>query len=115
MMSDFFDKINRLVADIVNHNVNSAQVKTRIEEMKKEYGEDSFPEINFEKKPYPWDEGYLRELEEKNITGACSEGFLLHMAEVSDYLSAKRKRTSAIAIAVVVALVTILMIVLWKR
>ena len=113
-MNDFFDEINRLVGDIVNHNVDLVQTRVRIDALKKEYGGDLFSSINFEKKPLPWDESYLRELKEKNVTGACSEEFLLHMAEVSDYLSAKKSRISTIAIVVgvVIVMITILIIVL---
>lgn len=110
-MSDFFDEINMLVGDIINHNADSVQVKARIDGLKKQYGEDSFSSINFEKKPLPWDEAYLRELREKNVTGACSEEFLLHMAEVSDYLSARKGRTSSIVAGVAIVLVLILIII----
>ena len=112
-MSDFFDEINKLVGDIVNHNVDSDQVQARMDGLKKEYGENSFTSINFKKKPLPWDKAYLRELKEKNVTGACSEEFLLHMAEVSDYISAKKSRRSIMAIVagVVIVLITILIIV----
>lgn len=40
----------------------------------------------------------------KNMTGACSEEFILHMAEVGDYLSLKRKK-SIVGIAVMVILI----------
>ena len=117
MMSDFFDEINRLVGDIIKHNVDSVQVQNCIDGLKKEYGEDSFSSINFEKKSQPWDEPYLRELKEKNVTGACSEEFLLHMAEVSDYLSARKRRTltKAIVSVGVIALIIVLIIVLKKE
>lgn len=113
-MSDFFDEVNRLVGDIVNHRVDSVQVQVRMDGLKKVYGEDVFPSIYFDKKPLPWDRAYLRKLKEENATGACSEEFLLHMAEVSDYLSAKKNRTTAIAIVAgcVIVLITILIIVL---
>jgi hypothetical protein len=113
-MNDFMDEINRLVRDIVDHNVDLEQTHTRIDGLKRKYGTDSFSSINFEKKPLPWDESYLRELKEKNITGACSEDFLLHMAEVSDYLLAKKRRKLAIVIVagVVIVLIAILVIIL---
>lgn len=116
-MRDFFDEINRLVGDIVNHNVDSIQVKNRIEGLKKEYGDDLFSSINFEKKSQPWDESYLRGLKEKNVTGACSEEFLLHMAEVSDYLLAKKRRalTKIIVAVGVIVLIVILFIVMNKE
>lgn len=114
-MSDFFDEVNRLVGDIINHNVDSVQTQARIDEMKQEYGEDSFPSINFEKKSLPWDESYLRELKEKNVTGACSEEFLLHMAEVSDYITAKKRRTTIMAMVagIVIVLIALLIIILY--
>jgi hypothetical protein len=113
-MNDFLDEINILVRDIVDHNIDLGQTQTCIEALKSKYGEDSFSSINFEKKSLPWDKTYLRELKEKNITGACSEDFLLHMAEVSDYLWAKKRRKVAIAIVVcvVIVLIAILVIIL---
>lgn len=113
-MNDFFDEVNVLVNDIVSHNVDATGTQVRIDELKKKYGEDSFPSINFEKQSKPWDEAYLKELKEKNVTGACSEDFLLHMAEVSDFLSNKKQSYTTIAIvaAIVVVIIIILVITL---
>lgn len=99
-MMDFFDEINNLVGDIVNHNINVTQTQIRIDELKKKYGDNSFLSIYFEKKPLPWDEVYMRKLKEKNITGACSEEFLLHMAEVSDYIYQKKNKRKLIALVI---------------
>lgn len=109
-MNDFFDEINKLVREIVNHNVDSVQTQIRIDELKKKYGEDVFPSIYFEEKPLPWDESYLRELREKNVTGACSEEFLLHMAKVSDYLFEKKHNKWTIVVGILIAFVIISMI-----
>ena len=111
-MNDFFDEINVLVGDILKHKADSVEVKSRINELKKKYGEDAFTSINFEKKPQPWDESYLWELREKNVTGACSEEFLLHMAEVSDYLVVRKNRIRIIVAISVIILIVILIIVL---
>lgn len=113
-MNDFFEEINQLVGDIVNHDIDLAQTQIRINELKKKYGDDLFSSINFEKKPLPWNESYLRELKEKNVTGACSEEFLFHMAEVSDYIFAKKRKLTTIAVVagVVIFLIAIFVIVL---
>lgn len=113
-MNEFLDEVDVLVNDIINHDVNLSETQARIDVLKNKYGEDSFPSINFEKKAQPWDEAYLKELKVKNVTGACSEEFLIHMAEVSDYLSAKKQKSTTIAIvtAIVAILIIILVIVL---
>ena len=92
-MSNFYNEINKLTEDIVKHRVNEIQVEERINRLKKRYGEDAFPSFNFEKNPQLWSKSYLLELKEKNVTGAYSEEFLLYMAEVSDYLAKRKKRT----------------------
>lgn len=113
-MNNFMDEVNKLVNDIMNHDVDLRQVQNRITELKNEYGQDSFPSINFQKKPQPWDEAYLKKLKSKYITGACSEEFLLYMAEVGDYIVRKKRRKlcTVIGIASVMTLIIVLIIIL---
>ena len=44
-----------------------------------------------------------------NITGACSEEFLIHMAEVSEYITSQKKK-KAIGITIVGIVVLIIVI-----
>lgn len=48
------------------------------------------------------------ELKEKNVTGAYSEEFLLYMAEVSDYLAKRKKRTLIMVVSMLTVSFTIL-------
>jgi hypothetical protein len=108
-MTDFFDEVNKMVNDIIDHKINKSEVSAKIFELKETYGEDAFPSIHFQRKEQPWDRKYLQKLKEMNITGACSEEFLLHMAEVSDCISSKKKKLYfAIASLIVVALIIII-------
>lgn len=110
MMADRYDEINLLVNDILEGRAGKESTADRINALKKKYGDDMFPGIIFQKEPKPWDEGYMAKLKEKNITGACSEEFLLHMAEVSEELAAQKKRLiwGAIAAAGLLILAIIL-------
>ncbi|HAY04563.1 MAG TPA: hypothetical protein DCX57_09310 [Lachnospiraceae bacterium] len=114
-MIDFFDEVNGLVGDILSHEVDCVKAKERISELKKKYGQDAFPSIYFKKKNKPWDKAYLRELKEKNTTGACSEEFLVHMAEVSDYLSKKKDRKFIIGIVAGATIVLLIILVIIFR
>ena len=107
-MSNFYNEINKLTEDIVKHRVNEIQVEERINRLKKRYGEDAFPSFNFEKNPQLWSKSYLLELKEKNVTGAYSEEFLLYMAEVSDYLAKRKKRTLIMVVSMLTVSFTIL-------
>lgn len=112
-MADFFDEINLLVNDIIEHNISKDDVIRRIGELKARYGNDAFPSIHFQKKPKPWDKGYFLKLKEMNITGACSEEFLIHMAEVGEEIAVKRKRLMIgviIAVAVIALIIILLLI-----
>ena len=108
-MADFYDEINTLINGIVSGRINAKEAEQYIDRLKKQYGSDSFPSFNFKKQPKPWNKEYLLELQKKNITGACSEEFILHMAEVSDYVFARKKKsiTGAIAAAVIIVLLII--------
>ena len=91
-LPDFYDELNNLVKDITDCKITKVEARTRITELKNKYGDDAFPSIHFQVKPKPWNKKYLHKLKEMNITGACSEEFLLHMAEVSEAVAVKRKR-----------------------
>jgi hypothetical protein len=107
---DFYDEVNKLVNDIIDHNIDRPAVSTKIAVIKEKYGDDIFPSFYFQPKEKPWDKLYLQKLREMNITGACSEEFLLHMAEVSDYISSKKKK---IIYLIAVLIVVVLIIIIW--
>ena len=109
-MNDLFDEVNELVNDIVNEELNVVGTQNRINDIKRKYGNNCFPSIHFDKKPQPWDKGYLMELKAKNVTGACSEEFLLHMAEVGENI--RNKKIKFVLLTVVIILITILFLML---
>jgi hypothetical protein len=112
MKNNSYEEIYALIQDILNHHPEVDEVKFRMDELTAEYGKSIFPEIVFEKKEKPWDEAYLQELKDKNITGACSKDFILHMAEVSRYLYERKRNMIIIGIIVViVAVVVVIMII----
>lgn len=108
-MADFYDEINILINGIVSGQINAKETEQYIDRLKDQYGADSFPSFDFQKRTEPWNREYLRELQKKNVTGACSEEFILHMAEVSEYIFGKRKKS--IIVGIVAAIVVLLLIV----
>ncbi len=92
VMADFYDEVNVLVNGIASGKIDREGAQKAITELKDRYGEDAFPSYIFEEQSRPWTKEYLDYLRKKNITGACSEEFILHMAEVNDYLKAKKKK-----------------------
>lgn len=100
-MMNFYDEMNELINGIMRADIDRSGVEQAIRRLKDKYGDDSFPDFDFRKQNKPWTEEYLKSLKIKNVTGACSEEFILHMAEVSDYLSKKRKKKNILIIVVV--------------
>lgn len=91
-MNDFYDKVNQLINNISTGRMDVEEVKLQIEDLKRDYGANAFPSFDFVEKPKPWNMAYLHELQKKNVTGAGSEEFIVHMAEVSNYVYKKKKR-----------------------
>lgn len=110
-MADFYDEVNLLVNDIATGKTNVKEVRVSIDRIKIQFGSDAFPSFSFNKQPKPWNFEYLHELQRKNVTGACSEEFIIHMAEVSDYVFGKRRR-NVIGAIVAIVIVIIMIIVL---
>lgn len=112
-MAGVYDGINQLVNDIVENKINQKETKIRIDDLKKKYGDDIFPDFLFEPEKKPWNKSYLTKLKKMNITGACSEDFILHMAEVSDFVHKKeRQRRFLFVLGGVVILIVILYLLL---
>lgn len=111
MKTDRYDEINSLVNDIIAGRARRGDVSDRIAALKGKYGEDMFPSIHFQKEPKPWSEEYFAKLKMKNITGACSEEFLLHMAEVKDEIKLRRKRLMVGIVAVTVIIFFIIVMI----
>lgn len=112
-MTDFYDEVNILINDIIEQRITRNDASKQIQALKTKYGNDIFPGIYFEKEAKPWNKAYLSRLKEKNITGACSEEFILHMAEVSDDIVLRKKRiVISVAISAVAAIIIIVLFLL---
>lgn len=91
-LADFYDEMNQLINDILENKINSKETGIRINRIKEKYGEEIFPGFSFYPESKPWDKDYLAKLKTMSITGACSEQFIIHMSEVSDFIYEKKKR-----------------------
>lgn len=111
-MSDFFDEASELVNEILNYKVTKNEVSEQIANLKSKYGNDIFPKIYFEKSPKPWDKMYMQKLKDSNIAGAWSDEFILHMAEVSEYIVKKKKKQIAFIVGgvLIAAAVTVILL-----
>lgn len=90
---DNFKITSQLIRDIINGKLNLEEVQRKIAELEAEYGKDFFVDYDIEKKEKPWDEKYLHDLEIKSMAGMSSKQFILHLAEVSEFVhSSKYKR-----------------------
>lgn len=111
-MADFYDEVNLLVNDIIDGKTGKDSAASRIDNLKIKYGDNVFPDFNFQKAPKPWNEEYFAKLKVMNITGACSEEFILHMAEVREELSSRKKRMIISVIAAVMLIVLLIIVLL---
>ena len=109
-MSNALARIVNLKIAIMNGKISLKEVKSEICKIEEEFGDEAFLPFTVEKKKKPWSKKYLKELEELNIAGAGSKEFILHFAEVKDYI----KRTKRLIIGLVgVGIIVIAGIVLW--
>lgn len=111
-MVNCFEEISKLTDEILNYNITKKEVEGILNRMEEEYGKQIFPSIDFEKKPQPWNEKYLRELKEKNMAGAYSRDFILHMAEVSEKIAEYRKIKKILALIVISVVLLIILVVI---
>lgn len=83
--------IVQLMREIINGKMNLQQTKDKMLQLETKYGQDFFLDYDYdEAKPKPWDEEYLQELEIKSTAGMSSKQFILHLAEVSEYVHSKK-------------------------
>ena len=108
-MADFYDEVNLLVNDIATGKTNVKEVRVSIERIKTQFGSAACPGNSIEKQSKPRNFEYLHELQRKNVTGACSEEFIIHMAEVSDYVFGRQRRN---VIGAIVAIVIVIIIII---
>ena len=83
----------QFIKKIIDGELTLSEVKSQISDYEQQYGADFFADYDVNKKEQPWDEKYLKELELKSISGLQSKQFILHLAEVSEYVHSKNKKT----------------------
>lgn len=81
------------ITDITNGKYTLIEAKKKMQEYEEKYGSDFFVEYEVEKKGKPWDRNYLEELRLKSMTGMSSKQFILHLAEVSEYVHENERKT----------------------
>ena len=64
-MSEASDRRIALKKGIRNGKLSLDDVKREVRKMKEEFGEDAFLAYELDKKERPWDEEYLKELDDK--------------------------------------------------
>lgn len=83
----------KLTNSILAGDLNVDQVKSEVNRIESEYGPGSFDSYKVRKTSAPWTKEDLDELEIQSISGACSKDFYLYMAEVSEFVYKKNKKT----------------------
>lgn len=83
----------RLTNSIVAGDLTVEQVKEELNRIETEYGPDSFDLYKVKKKSAPWSKEDLEDLEIQSASGACSKDFYLYMAEVSEFVHRKNRKS----------------------
>ena len=104
---DAFDEQINMIHDILDGKLSKEQTKVKIDEISKKYGDNNFTHYDLVKKDKPWTRADLDELHKICITGVASKDVYLYMAEISDYLKAKKKKNIIISLVVACVLVSI--------
>ena len=112
------DIVAEFVMDIIEGKYTLSEVQARIKTYEEQYGSDFFADYEVNQKEKPWDASYLNELRLKSMTGMTSKQFILHLAEVSEYVHSREKSiakkqkciliTGIVTISVLIALIVIL-------
>ena len=93
-MNDSGKYIMPLINDIIDGKCTLAETQKRIKHLEEKYGDDFLLSYNceYKEKKY-WNQKYLKELEFQSIAGMShSKPFILHLAEVSEYVHSTKKR-----------------------
>ena len=83
----------KLTNSILSGELTVEQVKCEIERIESEYGPSAFDSYKVKKTNAPWNKEDLEKLEIQSASGACSKEFYLYMAEVSEFVYKKNKKT----------------------
>ncbi len=97
-----------LTSQILKGEIGRADVEKELDRISREYGEDCFNSYTVKRKPKPWKEEDLKELQVLSASGAASKDFYRYMAEVSEELFSRKARKKKIYFYIGVAVVIIL-------
>ena len=90
MVNEGTRAISKVIENILNNKFDKKKTVMELSRIEQEYGKDVFVPYSFVKQEEPWTPKYLEELKMKIMAGACSKDFIIHLAEVNDYLRKKK-------------------------
>jgi hypothetical protein len=83
--------VSNVIKNILDNKFDKQKVAIELSKLEQKYGKDVFVPYSFKKKDQSdWNEKYLEELKMKIMAGASSKDFIIHLAEVNDYLRKKK-------------------------
>ncbi len=97
-----------LTSKILKGEIGRADVEKELDRISRKYGEDCFNSYPVKRKPKPWKEEDLKELEILGASGAGSKDFYRYMAEVSEAVFSRKALKKKIRFYIGMALVIIL-------
>lgn len=107
---EWSDEQVRLITQIMKGDIKQNEVREKLDDISKRYGEKAFNCYEVKRKPQEtWSKEYLKDLEILSASGANSKEFYLYVAEVSDYLKQKENIPKQIA-AILAAVISIIAI-----
>ena len=108
------DEQIKLVSKILSGEISKMEVAKELKRISETYGEECFNSYEVKRKPKPWTEQNLKELEILNASGAGSKEFYLYMAEVSEEVYAqkakKKKLLTGVLFGVLIVVAVIIMV-----
>lgn len=111
---------NELIKDIIEGKYSLEQVRDIIQKIEAEFGEEFFDNYDVPKEEKPWNRETLKKLETASLVGTCSKQFILHLAEVSEYIHNKerndansKKKSNRLRILVISVIVGIVILVVF--
>lgn len=109
---DSIDERMELENKIFENKIRKDQVIQEIKRIEEKYGEDVFPAFNFQSQKKPWNIEYYKELKTLNISGAGSKEFILHLVDVRDYITFRKKIKFALITFGIIIVFTIILLML---
>lgn len=83
--------ISKVIENIMENKFDKKRTVMELSKLEQKYGKDVFVPYLFKKKDQSdWTSKYLEELKMKIMAGAYSKDFIIHLAEVNDYLRKKK-------------------------